>query len=580
MAKRRATVRDEGRRVVAQGSESKERRPGAAGQVPLLQAVDLAFHPSQVHRQGPVFEEINMALHLAEVVALAGPNGCGKTTLLRCLAGALEPGESAGLRGTIIRNCDQGALAWLRQAGRESSHTASRETVWSRMLAAQEDLAEIRRRLDDGDWSALDAWEGASGYARERELEVMAEAFGVEDLLGRAVGELSPGQLQRVDLVAALVYADSRPRSVLLLDEPLNHLDLDGIRLVEEALLDPRRRERAAVLLVSHDRELLDRVADRTLLFADGELLSVAGGYSAAREHQGLLVRAQEHEAEESRRRIAKLEKEYRQRAGWAEKKERSKSGAGASKPFIAKRAKKLARRAKDVERRHQRALEDLSKTARRRARPVVLRRAEYEVTQRVVARFEAVEVSYGEHCVYSQLDLVLRSRDRCALLGPNGSGKSTLLRLLLGEVEAAAGSAYVNHAVGIGYLAQDAGEPSDMKDGRLLETFADLDVAESEVRRHLGSVGLRRERVLQTVGALSPGERMRAALVRLLLERSEFLVLDEPTNHLDTESIEVLEAFLREFPGGFLLVSHDRRLISALVERVLVVSDGRLATV
>ena len=335
--------------------------------------------------------------------------------------------------------------------------------------------------------------------------------------------------------------------------------------------------------------KLIDQLADRTVLLTPEGAIRVHGGYTTAHGERTLRCEAREHKAQQLRRQVKKLENEFRQRMSWGHRKEASKRGAGAQKPFIARRAKKMIKRAKEVEKRHSQKLEALNEQAPRRKRPVKIEVVPYPVANRHVVTLDGVERSFGDNKVLKGIDLKIDCHDRLFLIGRNGAGKSTLLRLLLDSDRPSSGLLLRNNNMRIGYLPQSLNDSTTpfFTGDTLFESLpygppdkseAPQTVAgESEIRTMLAAVGLRRERVNHPLDQLSHGERMRAALVFLIAQRFDFLVLDEPTSHIDLETIEVLESVLTQLPCGYLVVSHDRRLIESCAETLFSLEDGRL---
>ena len=532
-----------------------------------------------------VLDDVALSLRRSEIVALVGKNGVGKSTLLAVLSGELAPQQGQVRLGSSIVCC----------VGQETQPEPD-ESVKDRLLRYQPRLLGLSRRVAQGDWSVLDEYTQLGGFAVEARLpSCLREAAldpgelegeppstdeALERFLGRDLAQLSLGQQRRVDLAGAFLAEPD----ALLLDEPLNYLDLAGIAWFEASAR--RWRDRGgSMLVVSHDRSMIDALADRTLVLEEGKIQEIQGGYSAAREHLDRQRSSALHRAEQLRRKIRRLEEDARRRMSWAQNKEASKRGAGAAKPHIAKQARKMARRAKDVERRKGEALDSLRADAPRRERGVNLRLEEYRVAKRGFVTFEHVAAAYGEHAVLNDVDLGLDTLARVALLGSNGAGKSTLLRVIMGSLEPSSGSVRRNRAVRSGFLPQ--GLDGFFGSGSLLECLLERVAVltgtlpeESALRTALGAAGIRRDRVHLPPDQLSMGERMRGALVSLVMARCEFLILDEPTTHLDLESIETLETLLQEFPGGYLVVSHDRRLIEHTCDDLWQLEAGRIVVI
>ena len=508
-----------------------------------------------------ILKQVSFSVAGGEIAALVGPNGAGKTTLLKCLVG-----YSTGHSGSVI-GPPPPQIAYLPQA----PDAAFVGTALERSLMYSGVLLRLHRAIQDGCYEQIEDYREQDGYLIEDRVRGFAGQFGIEHLLDAAYAVQSDGIRRKVDLVGTLASA----ADVLILDEPINFLDIRGITAFEDALGSAKALGRA-VLMVSHDRELIDNVADRTLYLERGRVVVVQGGYTAALGHKQSPFASQVDRAEQIRRKIGQLQNAMRQRMGWAGNKEKQKSGAGSAKPTIAKQASKRMKRAKAIQRRIERKVEDLEQEKPWIEKEIALAFPPYGVDNRLVARLERVSKGYPGNRLFKDLDLALETRSRTAILGANGAGKSTLLNIITGNAQPDSGSCYRNASVSIGHLTQ--GLAGFYSEKVFLHNFVDTGYEESQIRQFLGAAKLRKDKVLQPVETLSFGERVRGAVVKMILLQAEYLVLDEPTTHLDIESVEVLEELLQGFPGGFVMVSHDRRLVSSIADEVRVLSDGVLA--
>lgn len=199
----------------------------------------------------------------------------------------------------------------------------------------------------------------------------------------------------------------------------------------------------------------------------------------------------------------------------------------------------------------------------------------EYQVDRKVFTRLRDISKSFDSKLVLDRMNLTIETKDRISIMGENGVGKTTLLNILTRKIEPDSGDLYLNSSVKVGYISQKL--EGFYKNGVFLDNFLDMGYDETEIRQFLGSAKLRGEKVLQSIDTLSYGELMRGALVRTILKKAEFLILDEPTTHLDIESLEVLEGLLKGFCGGFIIVSHDRRLIANISDEIYHLREGRL---
>jgi ATP-binding cassette subfamily F protein 3 len=414
--------------------------------------------------------------------------------------------------------------------------------------------AEVAAADAGGDGHAIahahERHERAGGYtARARAQTLLAGLGFAPGDAARAVREFSGGFRMRLNLARALIA----PSDLLLLDEPTNHLDLDTILWLEGWL----RAYAGTLIVVSHDRDFLDRVCDHSLAILPAErggtLRLYDGGYS-------LFERARSVELEQQFAAAARQDKEIRRITAFVER-------------FRAKATK--ARQA-------QSRLKRLERMAR--VAPVVAAdtyRFQFEEPERQPERIVALHAAaagYGGHSVLSGIELALTSTDRVAVIGANGNGKTTLMRLLAGELAPLAGERIAARDIVVGYFAQHEVEMLRAQEtplGMLQRQFRGE--REQALRDFLGRFGFSGERAERPIGPLSGGEKSRLALAALVKRRPNLLLLDEPTNHLDLEMRRSLAVALQSYSGALVIVSHDRSLLASCADRILVVADGRV---
>jgi ATP-binding cassette subfamily F protein 3 len=502
-----------------------------------------------------ILKHISFDLNPGEALAITGPNGSGKTTLLKCITGSLSPSA-----GSIQLKKDI-AFSLLPQERPESNQTII-EFLLSKFPKVQKTYQKMSQsHPESSDYAdAIAEYTEYGGYELEAELKGHAFAFGfTEDDLLRKMESFSEGQKQ----IWAIIQLFLTKAELLIMDEPLNHLDLSMRLYLEEAIRREKKRGRA-FLIVSHDRIFIDRIADRTLYLQRGEGILDHGGYSTLLEHLERDFQSRKEHAEEIQRKIEKLEQEARRLKVWAARKEKENVGGYDN---VTKRAARLAKRAISAQHRKEKMIEKLKEEKPFVEKRINLSFPPYSVSNRRLVSAESISKRFGEHLVFQNVDLELTTQDRMAVIGPNGSGKTTLMRCLLGQLQADAGRVYRNDHVNWIHLPQDI--RGYFQKEILLDNLMVYGVEESTVRQFLGAAKLRREKVLQSISTLSHGELMRSAIVSAILAKAEFLFLDEPTSHLDIESLEVLDQLLAEFPGGMLFISHDRQFIAKNAEEV-----------
>ena len=540
----------------------------------MLVARDLSRH----HGGQTVLHDVSLSITGAARLGIVGPNGIGKSTLLRILAGLEAPDA-----GSVERSPATTTVGWLPQ----ETDTRPGETL-AAYLARRTGVADASEALDAATAAMGDDTESIQAYSdvldrflalggddlEARSGAVLAQVGLPADRADVQVAHLSGGQVARAALAAILL---SR-HDVLLLDEPTNDLDFAGLDLLEAFVSSTP----SAVVTVSHDRAFLDRVVTRILeiRLPHHDAVEHAGGWTdfvAARE----LARRQQEEGYEKftaeRDRLQRRQREQREWGvvGAAKAKKGAPDNDKAQRDFRVNRTEKGASKVKATEKAIER-LEVVDKPWE----PWQLQ-LELKATARagdVVARLQGAVVDLGTFRL-GPVDLEVGWAERLAVLGPNGSGKTTLLRAMLGEVPLTEGTRWLGPGVSVGLLDQrrsryGGGEP--LLAGFMTATGMDR----GEARSLLAKFGLGADHVDRAGGALSPGERTRALLAELMATGVNCLVLDEPTNHLDLEAIEQLEAALEGFDGTVLLVTHDRAFLDAVrVTRTVEVGElSRLA--
>jgi ATP-binding cassette subfamily F protein 3 len=476
-------------------------------------------------------------------VGLTGRNGSGKSSLLALIGGELAPdgGEFGRPRDWTVAHVRQHVEAHAHSA---LDHVLDGDAEFRRL---ERELGEAEGAGDAARQAALhDRLQAIGGYAaRARAGELLhGLGFGAGDER-RAVAEFSGGWRMRLNLAQALMCRSD----LLLLDEPTNHLDLDAVLWLEEWL----RRYAGTLIVVSHDREFLDRVVTHVLHLADADAELFAGSVSAFERKRAERM-AQQQIAHERQQR----ERERLQR-------------------FV-DRFKAKASKARQAQSRVK-ALERMTEIAAVRAESgIEFEFAAPEALPDPLLTLEDVAVGYGERAVVERVRLSLRPGDRIGLLGANGAGKSTLIKTIAGALAPLAGRRLGNKGLAVGYFAQHQVEQLDAQAtpvAHLLRLQPAL--GEQAARDFLGTFGFSGERALAPVQGFSGGEKARLALALIVFRRPNLLLLDEPTNHLDIDTREALAEALQDFAGAVVLVAHDRGLLRAVCDEYLLVSERRV---
>jgi len=502
-----------------------------------------------------VFWDVSLQISRGDKVALIGPNGHGKSTLLQLLAGLDTPTAGRVHRARGLR------IGWLPQY----PDLPGERTLYDEMLAVFADLQAQQAGLRELEQAMADparregalarygqaqtCFEMAGGYTYESRIRRVLGGLGFrEEEHQRPISHLSGGQKTRA-LLARLLLEEP---DLFLLDEPTNYLDLAALEWLEGYLIEWP----GSLVVVAHDRYFLDRVVSQVWELAFGRLEEYPGNYSHYVELRAerMARRLAEYQAQQEH--IQKTEEFIRRyKAGQRYREARGRQ----------KRLDRLERLERPRERRTMR----LSMQAASRSGDLVLATSELEVGYRA---------DDGDLRLCSCPDLDLRRGERAALIGPNGSGKTTLVRTVLGQLPPLAGEVRLGASLRVGYLAQAVGDDGLDPERTVLDEILDVENLPLEkARGFLGRFLFSGDEVFKRIGDLSGGERMRVALARLTLTRPNFLVLDEPTTHLDIASQEVLQGVLSEFDGTILFVSHDRYLIEALATQVWAIEGESL---
>ena len=505
----------------------------------------------------PLFLNASFVINDRDRIALVGKNGAGKSTMLKILCGKQQPTS-----GNVAVPNDQ-TVGYLPQVMILQDDTTVREEArkaFAKVTQMKAKIDEMNRQLADRTDYESDSYMalvekftqeherymmmGGDNYEAEIERTLSGLGFTKNDF-DRPTSEFSGGWRMRIELAKILLQKPD----VLLLDEPTNHLDIESIQWLEQQLAQSTR----AVVLVSHDRAFINNVTNRTLEISCGKVIDYKVKYdeyvklrAERREQQ---IRAYENQQKE----IAET-KQFIERFRY--------------KPT---KAVQVQQRIRQLEKIVPIEIDEVDNSSLHLKFPPCLRSGDYPVICDQVAK------SYGNHLVFSNVDMLIKRGEKVAFVGKNGEGKSTLVKCIMGEIPFD-GTLKVGHNVQIGYFAQNQAQLLDES----LSVFETIDnVAKGEIRLKindiLGAFMFGGEASEKKVRVLSGGERSRLAMIRLLLEPVNFLILDEPTNHLDMQSKDVLKEAIKAFDGTVILVSHDRDFLDGLVDKVYEFGGGKV---
>lgn len=503
----------------------------------------------------PLFSGVSFVVNAKDRIALVGKNGAGKSTMLKILAGIQTPTSG---NVSIQRNISVGYLPQVMVLTDDSTVLEETEKAFKHVHQMQRELEQLNNELSERtDYESEDYMElveifthkselyqliGGMNYRAEMERTLLGLGFTPNDF-SRPTKEFSGGWRMRIELAKLLLQ---RPE-VLLLDEPTNHLDIESIRWLEQFL----QRSSGAVILVSHDRAFINNVTNRTLEISCGNVVDYKVAYD-----EFVKLRAERREQQ-----LRAYENQQKEIADIKDFIERFR--------YKATKAVQVQSRIKQLERIVPIEIDEVDNSLLHLKFPPCLRSGDYPII------CEEVRKDYGEHCVFSKVNLTIKRGEKVAFVGKNGEGKSTLVKCIMQEIPHG-GTLKVGHNVSIGYYAQNQAQLLDEN----LTVFETIDlVAKGEVRLKirdiLGAFMFGGDASDKKVKVLSGGERSRLAMIKLLLEPVNFLILDEPTNHLDLRTKDVLKEAILAFDGTVIVVSHDREFLDGLVSKVYEFGGG-----
>lgn len=513
-------------------------------------------HVSKIYPTGEVLKDINWEVKPGDRIGLVGVNGAGKSTQLKIIAGEVEPTAGEVIRPASLH------IAHLTQEFEVDPTRTVREEFWRAFKEANEvheALARVHRDMETADPEQLDRlihemdrfqrlFEAMDGYGLEARIEKILPDLGFELEDGdRLVSAFSGGWQMRMSLGKILLQSPD----LLLLDEPTNHLDLETIEWLETYL----KGLSTPMVIVSHDREFLDRLCTQIVETERGVSTTYLGNYSAylqqKEENQQAQLSAYERQQKELEKQQAFVDR-FR---------------ASATRSTQAKSREKQLEKIERIE------VPDAG------VRSLHFRFPPSPRSGRDVVMIKDLTHSYDEKILFLGAELLIERGDRIAFLGPNGAGKSTLLHLIMGMEQPTDGIVKIgDHNVIPGYFEQNQAEALDL-DKTVMQTIHDEvpTWTNEEVRTLLGRFLFSGDTVFKPVKALSGGEKARLALAKMLLQPANLLILDEPTNHLDIPAKEMLEEALQNYDGTVIIVSHDRYFISKVANKIVEIRDGEL---
>ena len=499
-----------------------------------------------------IFENLDFHIQEGEKVGLVGPNGTGKSTLFRCITG--EDSFDEGQLQMSARH----SMGYMEQMPEFAPNFTLLDAVmemFNDIFAMRDQLRHLELEMGGVEGDALEKlleeysalthrYEDLGGFSCESRAKGIIKGLGFTDAdFSREIACFSGGEKTRASLARLLV----REPDLLLLDEPTNHLDLEALDWLETYL----RNYRGAVLVISHDRYFLDQVTTRTMELNHHALKSYGGNYSRYLVLKAEQEMAQMRAYEKQQAEIARTEEYIR------------KYKAGIKSKQARGREKQLSR----LER-----LEGVQSD-----KSMLLHMHEVSGTGEVVLEIRDLAMAYPDKVLFSGFTDTIYKGEKVGLIGGNGVGKSTILKIIIGHLQPTGGTVHLGARVKMAYYDQEHRQLNP--DNKIIDEIVyQYDVTLREARDLLAQVMFFGEDVEKRIGDLSGGEKARVALLKIILDKPNFLIMDEPTNHLDISSKEIVEQFLEEFPGTVFMVSHDRYLLDAICTRTIVLEDQKFS--
>lgn len=506
-----------------------------------------------------IFEDVNFQIYSGERVGIVGVNGCGKSTILKLIAGIIEmtrddSGDIFITRGAKSAYLDQLPDYEEKIIARDVLHEAFED-----LYIKEKELKNLEKAMDTLRGEGLERalkeysrlrieYEAEGGYQQEEKLSKICEGLNLtEEFLDRKFNVLSGGEKTTVILGKILLQNPD----ILLLDEPTNHLDMRSVEWLESYL----KNYKGIVIVVSHDRYFLDNVVTKIIEIEDGYSEIYKGNYSSyvKQKEDNLLIEFENYK--EQQKKIAAMEKTIKNLRDWAAR--------GDNVKFY----RRAASMQKSLDK-----MEKLEKPKEKKAVKLSFSEAERSGNEVFVVR--ELNKSFNDKLIFKGANLNVRYGTRTALIGDNGSGKTTLIKLLLGDDTAESGVLKVGESVKLAYLPQNI--EFNNENATVLEAFREnFSILEGKAREYLSKFMFYGADVFKKVCQLSGGERVRLKLSILLNNDINLLILDEPTNHLDIPSIENLEEALENFKGTIFFVSHDRYFINDISDHIIAIENN-----
>lgn len=509
-----------------------------------------------------VLKNLNLEIMTGDRMALVGRNGTGKSTILKIISGeeyadkgtvSLRKGASVDLLEQIPKLYETDvATRQVLLGAFDSLLRIKRQMEKLEVLLESETSPEKLQLLMDEYSDKQNHFITLDGYAMDENFNRIVNGFHLEHLLDRPFNVLSGGQKTIVNLAVTIL----KQPDILLLDEPTNHLDVKTLTWFEGFL----NKYKGTVVIVSHDRYFLDKVATKTLLLDMGYCTVFMGNYSFSLKEQERLMLLEFEQYKNQQKMISAMKAAIKRFRDW---------GTQADNPKFFKKAKELEGRLEKLELVDRPQLE----------KPKLPISFSGERSGQEVLKLEEFCLSFDETLLFENAGLLILEKEKVCLMGDNGTGKTSLIKAVLGENNKYCGKIKLAPSIKLGYIPQEIRFVCESDS--VLETFCrECSVAEGEARNILAKFFFYGDSVFKRVGSLSGGEKVLIKLALLIQNKINFLILDEPTNHIDIETREILEDALLEFKGTLFYISHDRYFISKTSTRIVEISDYKINSI